>query len=205
MDERTCFLLRICAASAAMSSAGCSVGDVSDLFSFRKAVVTDDLSIRLVDGRSFRGDAAVVEVTPALPKGPDASASITLSTADRRGYGLSVALDVDLDTLLQRDFSAPLADGQGGGTLAYLSSEGARIIGPGTISLRLSSGKLSGKLETSDEAFSSATIEGRYEVVCLVLPEMLGSAPDGQTSEGTWILVQDEAKTSKFCQPFADL
>lgn len=204
-DEKNRFLLRVCAAFAATSSAACSVGDVSDLFAFRSTVVNEDLTIRTADGRVFRGDPASIEVRAPLPDGPSATASVTLSTADRRGYGLSVAFDISTETLLEGAFSVALSDGYGGGTLAHLSQSGARIIGPGTISLRTSSGKLNGQFETSDEAFAAGTIEGRYEVVCLVLPEMLDMPPNGETSQGTWILVEDEAKTSKFCQTFAGL
>ncbi|MDC0740307.1 hypothetical protein [Polyangium mundeleinium] len=205
-DDKNLFLLRVCAASAAaMSTTACSVGDVSDLFAFRTTSVDDDLTIRTADGRIFRGDPASIEIRAPLPNGPPATASVTLSTADRRGYGLSIAFDVSTETLLERSFSVALSEGYGGGTLAHLSQSGASIIGPGTLFLRTSYGKLNGQFETSDEAFPVGTIDGRYEVVCLVLPEMLGASPNGEASQGTWILVEDEAKTSKFCQMFAGL
>ncbi|MDI1442960.1 hypothetical protein [Polyangium sp. 6x1] len=204
-DEKNLFLLGVCAASAAMSTTACSVGDVSDLFAFRTPTVNDDLTIRLPDGRIFRGDPASIEIRAPLPNGPPATASVTLSTADRRGYGLSIAFDVTTEELLEQTFSVALSDGYGGGTLAQLSQSGAEIIGPGTLSLRTSYGKLTGKFETTDAAFPAGVIEGQYEVVCLVLPEMLGAAPNGEVSQGTWILVEDEAKTSKFCQTFAGL
>ncbi|MDI3281703.1 hypothetical protein [Polyangium sp. 15x6] len=204
-DERNLFLLRACATSAALCTTACSVGDVSDLFAFRTTAVNDDLTIRTPDGRVFRGDSASIEVRASLPNGPPATASVTLSTADRRGYGLSVAFDISTDTLLEQSFSVTLTDGYGGGTLAHLSQSGAQVIGPGTLSMRTSAGKITGRFETEDEAFPAGTIEGRYEVVCLVLPEMLGVSPNGEASQGTWILVEDEAKTSKFCQTFAEL
>ncbi|MDC3952989.1 hypothetical protein [Polyangium jinanense] len=204
-DEKNQFLLRACAASAALCTTACSVGDVSDLFAFRTTAVDDALTIRMPDGRVFRGDPASIEVRAPLPNGPPSTASVTLSTADRRGYGLSVAFDISTDTLLDQSFSVALTDGYGGGTLAHLSQSGARIIGPGTLSLRTSTGKITGQFETEDETFPAGTIEGRYEVVCLVLPEMLGMSPNGEASQGTWILVEDEAKTSKFCQTFAGL
>jgi hypothetical protein len=178
---------------------------VSDLFAFRATAVSDDLTIRTSDGRIFRGDPASIEITAPLPNGPEATAAVTLSTADRRGYGLSVAFDVTTETLLQQNFTVALTDGYGGGTLAHLSQSGARIIGPGTLQLRTSTGKITGQFETADEMFPAGTIDGRYEVVCLVLPEMLGMPPNGESSPGTWVLVEDEAKTSKFCQTFAEL
>lgn len=204
-DEKNLFLLRACAATAALGATACSVGDVSDLFAFRTTAVDDGLTIRMPDGRVFRGDPASIEVHAPLPNGPPATASVALSTADRRGYGLSVAFDISTDKLLEQSFSVTLSDGYSGGTLAHLSQSGAQIIGPGTLSLRTSSGKISGKFETEDEAFPAGSIDGRYEVVCLVLPEMLDMPPNGETSQGTWILVEDEAKTSKFCQTFAGL
>ena len=205
-DEKNLFLLRVCAASAAaMSTTACSVGDVSDLFAFRATTVNEDLTIRLPDGRIFRGDPASIEVRAPLPNGPSATASVTLSTADRRGYGLSVAFDISTDTLLEQNFTVTLTDGYGGGTLAHLSQSGARVIGPGSIFLQTSAGKLTGQFETKDADFPAGTIEGQYEVVCLVLPEMLGMPQTTEVSEGTWVLVEDEAKTSKFCQTFAGL
>ncbi len=204
-DERNGFAQYVCAASAAMSAMACSVDDVSDLFAFRTTAVTEDLSIRMSDGRIFRGDPATIEVTAPLPNGPGATASVTLSTADKRGVGLSLAFDITTPELLERSFSVTLSEGYSGGTLAHLSQSGARIIGPGTAFLRTSTGKITGQFETVDEMFPAGTIEGRYEVVCLVLPSMLGMPPEGETSTGTWVLVEDEAKTSKFCQAFAGL
>lgn len=201
-DDKDRFVLGLCAASAAIGSASCQANDVSDLFGFRAAPVTDELVIRTLDGRSYEGGAATIEVVAALPKGPSAKAAIAIATAEKSGQGLSIAFDVSTEVLLGRTFKIELGDAPGTGTLALASREGARIIGPGTISLTASSGQIQGQFRTADASFQSGTIEGRYELTCLVTPDMLGLPVEGEASSGTWILVEDELKESDFCRKF---
>jgi hypothetical protein len=203
-DEKDGFVLGLWAASVALGAIGCQAADVSDLFAFRGAPVMDDLMIRTVDGRYFQGDPARIEIVAPLPAGPSAVASISISTADHSGHGLSVAFDVHPGKLLEHAFTVEIGAFPEGGTIAQLSSKGAELVDSGTLQLNTSNGRISGQFRTAEATLASGTIDGRYELACLVPPEMLGLPPNGETSPGTWILVEDEAKKSEFCKPFRE-
>jgi len=202
-DERGEFWLRVCAAGATIGAVGCQGADVSDLFAFRRGPAMDDLTIRTADGHAFRGDPAMIEVVAPLEKGPSAKASVALSTIDRSGYGLSIAFDLSVDALLAHSFAVDIGESAEAATFAHLSREGAELVGSGVVMLDASAGKLRGQFRTTDATFASGTIDGIYSVSCFVPPEMLGEAPNGQTSEGSWLLIEDERKTSPFCQQFS--
>lgn len=196
----------LAAAVIASMAAGCSMNDVSDLFGFKRStVVMDELVITTADGQTFRGSAATIELVAPLPNGPMAKASVALSTADRYGFGLSLAFDLPPSALLDTTVSVPLFDGPGSGTLALLSSTSAEIISPGKVSLSMMRGTLAGSFQTDHPMLPAGKIEGRYDVDCLVPPEMLGQQSAGEVSQGTWILVEDEEYRSLFCQTFTGL
>jgi len=192
-----------CVACVAIGSAACQPVEVNDLFAFRPAPAIDDLTIRTIDGHAFKGGAAMIQITAPLPKGPAAVAEIALSTVDRAGLGISVALEVLPDKLFERAFTIEIGSGDGVGTVARLSPSGAEIVSSGVVKLSAKSGRISGQFRTTDTTLTSGTIDGKYEVSCLVTPEMLSAEPNGETSSGTWILVEDELKKSDFCRPFA--
>ena len=58
------FVLAFCLTIAAFGSSACEP-DVSGLFAFRGAPVMEDMTIRTADGRSFRGEAATIEMPSA--------------------------------------------------------------------------------------------------------------------------------------------
>ncbi len=193
---------RICAIVFASILTGCSMNDMSDLFGLQRMRVVDDLVITTPDGQTYRGSAATIELVAPLPNGPMAKASVSLSTVDRFGFGLSLAFDLAPSALFDPTVTVALFEGPGTGTLALLSSDGAEIIGPGTVSLTMLRGSLEGSIETKHPALPAGKIEGRYEIDCLVPPEMLGIQTSGESSDGTWLLVEDEDKRSAFCRTF---
>jgi hypothetical protein len=202
-NDKDGFVLAFWLTIAAFGSSACEP-DVSDLFAFRGAPVLEDMTIRTADGRSFRGEVATIDVRAPLPKGPSAVASIAISAADARGHGLSFAFDLAPERLLEQSFSVTIGPGPESCTVAHLSSKGAEIVEAGSLLLSTEKGRLWGQFRTNEATFSMGTIDGRYVVRCLVTPEMLGQQPNGETSEGTWILVEDEAKASAFCKAFAE-
>ncbi|UQA60732.1 hypothetical protein [Polyangium aurulentum] len=164
----------------------------------------EDMTIRIEDGHVFNGEPAAIEVVAPLPGGASAAASISLSTVDLAGQGLSVSFDLPPHALVDHDFIVEIGRFPGAGTLAHLTSGGARLINAGKLLLQARDGRISGSFRSSDEQFPSGTIEGRYEIACLVPPEHLGLAPNGTVSDGAWMLVEDEARTSDFCKAFRE-
>jgi hypothetical protein len=162
----------------------------------------EDMVIRIADGRVFHGEPAAIEITAPLPGGPSAVASISLSTADLTGQGLAVSFDLPPNALTDRNFNVEIGRSPGAGTLAHLTTGGARLINAGRVILQVKEGRISGSFQASDDSFPSGTIDGRYELTCLVTPELLGVAPNGAVSEGAWMLVEDEARSSDFCRAF---
>jgi hypothetical protein len=163
-----------------------------------------DMTIRIADGHVFNGEPATIEITAPLPGGPSAAASVSLSTVDLAGQGLSVSFDLPPNALIDHDLTVEIGRFPGAGTLAHLTNGGARLINSGKLLLQARDGRISGSFQASDTQFPSGTIEGRYEIACLVPPEHLGMAPNGRVSDGAWMLVEDEARSSEFCKAFRE-
>jgi len=164
----------------------------------------EDMTIRIADGHVFNGEPAAIEIIAPLPGGTSAAASISLSTVDLAGQGLSVSFDLPPHALVDHDFTVEIGRFPGAGTLAHLTNGGSRLINSGKLLLQAREGRISGSFQASDAQFPSGTIEGRYEVACLVPPEHLGLAPNGAVSDGAWMLVEDEARSSDFCKAFRE-
>jgi len=115
-----------------------------------------------------------------------------------------VTFDLPPQALTDRTFNVEIGRFPGAGTIAHLTSNGARLISSGRVFLQAKDGRITGSFQAADASFPSGTIEGRYEVACLVTPEQLGLVPNGTVSDGAWMLVEDEARSSDFCRAFQE-
>lgn len=190
---------------ATVLASGCSQADMDDPFEVKPTVVLDQVVITTTDGQTFRGPPARIEIVAPVSHGPTAQASVAISTADRDGVGLGLNLEVAPLALLDPTITATFADGSTQGTLALSSATSAEIIRSGRVSLTIAHGVLQGSFEATHPLISGGTIQGPFEVDCLVPPEMLGQTFPGRTSTGTWLLVGDESRQSSFCKTFAGL
>jgi hypothetical protein len=188
----------------AVSILGCSRSDTDDPLDVKRTVVVDQVVVTTTDGQTFRGPAATIEIVAAVPNGPDVQASVAISTVDRDGLGLSLSLDLEPSALLDRAVTASLFD-TSKGSLALSSASSAELIRSGRVSLTMQGGALEGSFETDHPLISSGTIQGAFNVECLVPPQVLGQTFPGRTTNGTWLLVDDEKRTSSFCASFAGL
>jgi hypothetical protein len=189
---------------AAISTCGCSQPDTGDSTRARRPIVMDQVVVTTTDGQTFQGPSARVEITAPLSLGPAARASMAISTVDRDGQGLSLALDLAPSALFEPRVAVTLDDASRG-TLALSSATDVEIIRSGQVALTLDHGTLEGLFEVDHPLISGGSLRGTFNVTCLVPPEMLGQTFRGRTSPGTWLLVEDEAHQSSFCQSFAGL
>jgi hypothetical protein len=201
MYEKRFFIL--CAwTGLSLLCAACSSPEPTQLGTAPLLLEERGMVIRTADGRVFNGEPATIEVIAPVAGGPAGVATISLSGADRQGQGVSVSFDLTPQGLVERSFNVKLGRFPGAGTLAHMTSGGTRILGPGQAHLRVDKGRIAGSFQVSDAILGSGTIEGRYELACLVPPEQLGMAPNGSLSEGAWMLVEDETESSEFCKGY---
>jgi hypothetical protein len=202
LQERRGFVVGLWTAGVAVGSAGCTTAEP---LTFGAVPAFEDMVIRTPDGHVYKGEPGLIEVTGPLPNGPGPSASVSISGADRNGQGITVSFDLSITMLHQDAWTVPLEKHPGGGTLAYVTSAGPRIVGPGKLVVSMHDGTVRGRFEASDSVLPVGYIEGHYAVSCLVSPEMLGGESNGEPSGGSWVLVEDVNKQTEFCRTFGNL